>query len=113
MTPWRVLREDAGDAAWNMAVDEAILDSYVHGRRRAPTLRLYGWAVPSISLGRHQVPTEVLWGGRDPFFDVAQGRRTAEQIPGSTFTVLEGCGHFVPEERPEALATRILALAHA
>jgi pimeloyl-ACP methyl ester carboxylesterase len=57
-----------------------------------------------------RVPTRVFWGSRDPFFDVAQGRRTADLIPNAVFTVLEGCGHFVPEERPEALTEYLLSL---
>lgn len=39
--------------AWNMAVDEAILDSYAGAAAPpAPTLRLYGWERPTLSLGR-------------------------------------------------------------
>ncbi len=43
-----------------MAVDEAILESYVTGRLHEPTLRLYGWSHPSLTLGKHQIPGEVL-----------------------------------------------------
>ena len=39
-----------------MAVDEAILDRYVaeHPDTLAPTLRLYGWHPPALSLGKSQ-----------------------------------------------------------
>ncbi len=47
--------------AWNMAVDEAVLDSYTGPAvPPAPTLRLYGWDPPTLSLGRTQD------GARDP-----------------------------------------------
>jgi pimeloyl-ACP methyl ester carboxylesterase len=56
------------------------------------------------SLSTIDVPTLVLWGDRDPFFPVQQGRRLAEAIPGARFAVYEGAGHFLPEERAEAFA---------
>jgi pimeloyl-ACP methyl ester carboxylesterase len=53
------------------------------------------------------IPVFVAWGDRDPFFDVAEGRRIADAISGSTFTVFEGAGHFLPEERPEEIVELI------
>lgn len=53
MESWRVIHHPAGDAAWNMAVDETLLRSYESGNS-LPTLRFYGWSCPSISLGRFQ-----------------------------------------------------------
>jgi pimeloyl-ACP methyl ester carboxylesterase len=53
------------------------------------------------------VPTEVLWGTKDPFFSAEQGKRTAREIPGASLTLLEGAGHFLPEERPEAYVAAI------
>lgn len=48
----RVLRYQEGDAASNMAVDQAILEAVDAG---GPiTLRLYGWSAPSLSLGYFQ-----------------------------------------------------------
>ena len=41
------------DGATNMAIDEAILESYVDGES-APTLRLYGWRPPCVSVGYFQ-----------------------------------------------------------
>jgi lipoate-protein ligase A len=52
---WRLLIHAAADGAWNMAVDEAILDSCVGGSPPfAPTIRLYGWSPAALSLGRFQ-----------------------------------------------------------
>jgi lipoyl(octanoyl) transferase len=53
MESWRVIEHPAGDAAWNMAVDEALLRRYTSGKSPA-TVRFYAWDVPSISLGRFQ-----------------------------------------------------------
>ena len=56
------------------------------------------------------VPSFVAWGDHDPFFSVEQGRRTAGAIAGSRFELLAGAGHFLPEERPEAIASLIVDL---
>ena len=53
--PWRLIVEGPEDGAWNMAVDEAILEGYAAApQRRSPTLRLYGWEPATLSLGRSQ-----------------------------------------------------------
>lgn len=59
LATWRLIRDGAGDAAWNMAVDEAILDAVIAGEQ-PPTVRLYRWANPSVSLGRFQRAERVL-----------------------------------------------------
>lgn len=41
-----------GSAAWNMALDEALLDRSISGA--GMLLRLYGWQSPAVSLGRFQ-----------------------------------------------------------
>ena len=48
-----ILDRDWRDGATNMACDEAILRA-VSAREQPPTLRLYGWAPPCISLGLSQ-----------------------------------------------------------
>lgn len=53
MGAWRVVLDGEADGAWNMGVDEALLEGVIGGR--APTLRLYGWRGPWLSLGRAQV----------------------------------------------------------
>ena len=51
---WRLLLEQEPRAgAWNMALDEAIMDAVAEGAA-PPTLRLYQWAPPCLSLGRRQ-----------------------------------------------------------
>lgn len=55
MTPeWRLIREDApGSGGWNMALDRAIQLQHAHGDT-PPTLRLYTWERPTVTLGRFQ-----------------------------------------------------------
>ncbi len=50
---WRLLNTPPADGPWNMAVDEAILEA-VGQRQSSPTLRLYAWQPPCLSLGYAQ-----------------------------------------------------------
>ncbi len=50
---WRLLRTQPAVGAWNMAVDEAILESTAQDLM-PPTLRLYAWSPACISLGYAQ-----------------------------------------------------------
>jgi pimeloyl-ACP methyl ester carboxylesterase len=63
------------------------------------------------TLATIDVPTMILWGDRDPFFPLAEGRRMAAAIPGADFGVLSRCGHFAAQERPAEVAAAILKLA--
>ncbi|NWF64063.1 MAG: lipoate--protein ligase family protein [Chloroflexi bacterium] len=53
MTLWRLLHTPPSTGAWNMAVDEAILE-HIHRGKSKPTLRLYSWNPPCLSLGHAQ-----------------------------------------------------------
>jgi lipoate-protein ligase A len=59
---WRLIVTPAARGAWNMAVDEAILEHAVRGDS-LPTLRLYAWDPACLSLGHAQ-----------PFADVDRAR---------------------------------------
>lgn len=65
MNSWRLIITPPARGAWNMAVDEAILESIGRGES-APTLRLYAWDPPCLSLGYSQ-----------PFADVDSARLQA------------------------------------
>lgn len=54
---WRLIVDGACDGAWNMAVDGALLRS--RGAGGPPTLRLYRWRTPTVSLGRFQSVLDV------------------------------------------------------
>ena len=53
MTTWRFVKTPPASGAWNMAVDEAILEHAVRSEA-LPTLRLYAWNPPCLSLGHAQ-----------------------------------------------------------
>jgi lipoate-protein ligase A len=55
---WRLLRSTPADGALNMAVDEAILLAVADGSS-PPTLRLFDWTPPCLSLGYSQPAAEV------------------------------------------------------
>jgi lipoyl(octanoyl) transferase len=65
--PWRLIVDPSRDGAWNLAVDEALLQAYEEADEagepsRPPTLRLYGWSPAAVSLGRSQAAA----GAHDP-----------------------------------------------
>jgi lipoate-protein ligase A len=58
MDEWRLLKTPPAHGAWNMAVDEAILEAV--GRHESlPTLRLYSWEPACLSLGYAQPFSDV------------------------------------------------------
>jgi lipoate-protein ligase A len=65
MNTWRLLITPPARGAWNMAVDEAILEHIGRGKS-LPTLRLYAWDPACLSLGHTQ-----------PFADVDVARLRA------------------------------------
>ncbi len=58
MDTWRLLLTPPARGAWNMAVDETLLESVGRGAS-LPTLRLYAWHPPCLSLGYAQPFTDV------------------------------------------------------
>jgi len=57
-TTWRLIWSSSGRGAWNMAVDEAILEACSR-RESLPTLRLYSWEPACLSLGYAQPAKDV------------------------------------------------------
>lgn len=55
---WRFLRTYPAPGAWNMAVDQAILE-FSTISAVPPTMRLYGWSPPCLSLGYAQSSEDV------------------------------------------------------
>ncbi|MEI6043292.1 MAG: lipoate--protein ligase family protein [Chloroflexota bacterium] len=58
MKSWHLIRSGRQNGAYNMALDEALLQNYAHslekGEEPAPTLRFYGWQPPCLTLGYAQ-----------------------------------------------------------
>jgi len=56
---WRIIDTGALDPSTNMALDEALLRGYLF-HSSPPTLRLYGWKHPGLSIGFSQDPKREL-----------------------------------------------------
>ena len=67
------------------------------------------YAPVEAQLARITVPRFVGWGDRDPFFSVAHGQRTARAL-GAPLRLYQKAGHFLPEERPHAIAVDLRRL---
>ncbi|RNL85567.1 alpha/beta fold hydrolase [Halostreptopolyspora alba] len=62
-------------------------------------------------LGRLRMPVRIVWGGADSWQPASYAARLHEAIPGSTEPVIiDGAGHFLPEEAPDTVADEILRL---
>jgi len=66
-------------------------------------LTTLAWLRPRLSDVAAQ--TLVVWGDRDRLMPVSEGERLVELLPDATLQVVDGCGHAVPEERPQELLT--------
>lgn len=55
-----------------------------------------------------KVPTLLLFGGADPLVPAATGRRFEQLLLDARLVVLNGCGDFPQEERPEEVTAEIL-----
>ncbi len=53
-------------------------------------------------------PALVMFSDQDPIFPVEAGQRMQALIPGAQFSVIEGAGHFLQEEKGELIAERML-----
>jgi lipoate-protein ligase A len=73
---WRLLPAVAGDGATQLAVDEAVLEGVAAGES-LPTLRLYQWRPPGVSIGREQ-----LWDVLDLDACAEQGWAVVRRLTG-------------------------------
>ena len=53
MDSWRLIIEGKNSASYNMAADDYLLKLAEKGES-SPIIRIYGWDVPSITIGYHQ-----------------------------------------------------------
>ncbi len=59
LAPWRLIIDtEPRSGPVNMALDQAVAEAVAAGDS-LPTLRIYGWKPPAVSLGRHQHVAEV------------------------------------------------------
>jgi lipoyl(octanoyl) transferase len=98
---WRLISYNMGAPAWNMAVDEAIYYSYLSGSA-PPTLRFYGWAPPTLSVGYFQaIEKEInLAGLTDRGFGLVRrntGGRAVLHHHELTYSVVAGIKDGLPD----------------
>ncbi len=55
---WRLIKTAPAHGAWNMALDEALLEG-MHAENALPILRVYAWEPPCLSLGVAQPAADV------------------------------------------------------
>jgi lipoate-protein ligase A len=58
LSNWRLIFSNPAPGAWNMAIDETILE-FAGNSKVQPTLRLYAWDPPCLSLGYAQPSRDV------------------------------------------------------
>jgi pimeloyl-ACP methyl ester carboxylesterase len=120
-----------GAAAWARPLVSKVLDQrrdaaqllehvagLAHGDRRAAFIRAVR-AVTSpagqrVSAGDRlylaaDVPTLIVWGGRDRIIPVAHAHSTAAAIPGSRLVVVDHAGHFPHLDDPARFADEVRA----
>ncbi len=59
-------------------------------------------------LGQIACPTLVIAGEKDRLRSIAESEELRDGIPGATMTVMEGVGHMMPMEAPDALSRLII-----
>ncbi|WP_108934756.1 alpha/beta fold hydrolase [Streptomyces ardesiacus] len=60
---------------------------------------------PELRRGLRDIacPTAVVWGRADPYLSPAIATELAGTVPGADLTLLDGAGHWVMDERPDAV----------
>jgi len=84
-----------------MYAAEGYTDAYLSTVRSMAPAGLFGGHDLSASLGRIQIPVQLIWGANDPLFPVAHATRAHQLLPQSRLAVIEGAGHTPQAERPD------------
>ncbi len=94
-------------------VDKDTLDSYLSWMstrdgarwlaRHFGDYRVPARADLAAGLGTIHCPTAIVWGTADPYLRTSIAEELAEGIPNAELTLLDGVGHFVMEEAPDAV----------
>jgi pimeloyl-ACP methyl ester carboxylesterase len=56
------------------------------------------------------LPMEIVWGARDPALTEQHRRRWEATFPEAPLELLDDAGHFVAEERPDAVVAAVRRL---
>ena len=71
---------------------------------------MYSPTLPHL-LGGVRAPSLVVWGRHDRVVPLECGEQYARALPGARWAVVEGAGHFVELEQPDALARLVIDFA--
>jgi lipoate-protein ligase A len=93
MDAWRLIVDAPASGADNMATDEAMLRAAARSAT-APTLRLYGWKTPEISIGRLQDAGPFGTSGLPVVRRMTGGRAVLHDME-LTYSVAAGQGNFL------------------
>jgi pimeloyl-ACP methyl ester carboxylesterase len=110
----RLLRAAWGErATYDPAAEEIYAERYRDPARAEAASRLYRdfllREAGRTRLPRLRIPARLLQGTRDPL-GTALARGLDRHGDDARTELLDGCGHFVPEERPDAVADAVRAL---
>lgn len=56
------------------------------------------------------IPVALAWGRDDRFYPASLGQRLAAAVPGATLELIDGAGHFTPEDAPDRVRAVITSL---
>jgi pimeloyl-ACP methyl ester carboxylesterase len=109
-----------GDAFADRSLLEGEFDEFffeplheIPARRDAATELLRSFDMRDVTVladvhRRIDVPVQLVWGDRDPFFPVDSARAMVDTFPHADLAVIEGAGLFAHEERPAEVAQALL-----
>lgn len=97
--PWPVATALIARRRADAAFEQAVLNRIGRG---PDSLR------PGEEAARITQPALLVWGRQDAVIDPSALSLYAARIPHARTLLLEGCGHMVPMERPQALAEAVL-----
>lgn len=116
-------REEAG-RAFDAVLDPSaprrpnfVLDDLVRVSNSGPISRLLGVGEEDLSkylldgkLSNFQMQVDLVWGASDRLVPMGYARKLQSELPHSTLTVIERCGHAPQLERPRELARVLLQI---
>lgn len=92
MNAWHIIQSGPGEAAWNMAFDETLLEWSV--RIGSPVLRFYSWTEPAATFGYFQRYAEIAaWTPLRPLIRRPTGGGLVPHDADWTYSVIIPPGH--------------------
>ena len=111
----------AGAALLTGGVDfddkEALAEFFIGNSRRLGTAGKILFPIPNRRLSKRlyrlRAPTLLVWGTEDAYVPPGYAARWQALLPGASLATVEGSGHMVPYEQPEALVGAVVDFVHA